>query len=80
MPPADWLAAARAQDHEDGGGFFLSGSYTTMLEGIAPIEESLGKPVVTSIQAALWAGTRRLAPKIAPYEPPPELGRLFEIV
>lgn len=78
LPAADWVAAAQAHDREDGDGFFLSGSYSTMLEGVAPIEETLSKPVVTSIQAALWAGTRRLAAKIGGYDPPPELGRLFE--
>ncbi|MBT5048496.1 MAG: hypothetical protein HOM58_08325 [Rhodospirillaceae bacterium] len=78
LAPAEWVAAAQAHDREDGDGFFLSGSYTTMLEGIAPIEEKLSKPVVTSIQAALWAGIRRLASKVGEYQPPPELGRLFE--
>lgn len=78
LPPADWLAAAQAHDRDEGDGFFLSGSYTTMLEGVAPIEASLGKPVVTSIQAALWAGARRLSSNIGDYEPAPDLGRLFK--
>jgi maleate isomerase len=79
LSPADWLAAAQAEDRKDGDGFFMSGSYTTMLEGIAPIEETIGKPVVTSIQAALWAGTRRLKSKIGDYAPPSALGRLFGV-
>lgn len=79
LPPGDWLTAAETHDRDDGDGFFLSGSYTTMLEGIALIEERLGKPVVTSIQAALWAGTRRLGSKIGDYTPSPTLGRLFAI-
>ena len=57
---------------------FLSGSNTTMLEAIAPLEQALGKPVVSSIQAALWDGTRRLAPKLGDIPSPAALGRLFE--
>ena len=49
-----------------------------MLEAIAPIEMALGKPAVTSIQAALWGGIRRLAPKLGEYRPSSDLGRLFE--
>ncbi len=75
---AAWAEAAAAHDRPDGDGFFLSSSFTTMLEAVAPIERKLGKPAVTSIQAALWAGMRRLAPKLDKTTPPPELGRLFE--
>ena len=49
-----------------------------MLEAVAPIEAALGKPVVTSVQAALWAGVMRLSDKIGDYAPPPKLGRLFQ--
>ncbi len=78
VPPAEWVEAARAHDQPDGDGLFLSGSNTTMLEAIAPLEQALGKPVVSSIQAALWDGTRRLAPKLGDIPTPAALGRLFE--
>ncbi len=79
VPPEEWVAAATAHDRPAGDGIFLSGSFTTMLEAVAPIEHAIGKPVVTSIQAALWAGVRRLAPKLGAFKPHPALGRLFEI-
>ena len=77
MPPADWIAAAESRRWADADGIFFSGSNTRMVEAIAPTENALGKPVVTSVQAALWAGVRRLAPKLGPLPAPPALGRLF---
>ena len=77
LPPADWVSAACAHDHDDADGIFLSGSDTRMAEAVAPLEAALGKPVVTSVQAALWTGVRRLAPKLSATPPAPELGRLF---
>ena len=82
VPPADWVAAAVAHDRDDADGIFLSGSNTRMVEAVAPIEHALGKPAVTSVQAALWAGMQRLAAKLAPSHggeqpAPPALGRLF---
>jgi maleate isomerase len=77
-PPEDWVAVAKEHGTANGDGLFLSGSFTAMLEAVAPIEAALGKPVVTSVQAALWAGVMRLSDKIGDYAPPPELGRLFQ--
>ena len=77
IPPQDWVLAATSRDHHDVDGIFLSGSNSRMLEAIVPIEQALGKPVITSIQAALWAATRRLAAKIGDFRPSSELGKLF---
>jgi len=77
VPPEGWVAAAREHDRADADGFFFSGSDTRMLEAIATVERALGKPAVTSVQAALWAATRRLARKIGEFDPSPDLGRLF---
>jgi maleate cis-trans isomerase len=79
VPPEGWLASARERDRSDADGFFFSGSDTRMLEAIAPVEQALGKPAVTSVQAALWGATRRLAAKIRDFQPSSDLGRLFEI-
>lgn len=76
VAPGEWVAAAEAHDRADGDGIFLSGSNTTMLEAVVPIEQALAKPAVTSIQAALWDGTRRLAAKLGHVPPQPALGRL----
>ncbi|MEE8332686.1 MAG: hypothetical protein V3R85_02470 [Alphaproteobacteria bacterium] len=74
---SDWVAAATGQDCSEADGIFLSGSNTTMLEAVAPIEQAIGKPAVTSVQAALWAGVRRLSPSLSAAPAPPALGRLF---
>lgn len=84
VTPEQWAADAKAADRPDAQGLFLSGSHTRMVEAIALIEKNLGKPVVTSIQAALWAGLRRLQPKLGANlgygkAPPAELGRLFTL-
>jgi maleate cis-trans isomerase len=57
----------------------LSGSNTTMVDAIQPIEEALGKPVVTSVQAALWGGICRVKDKLGAFTPAPALGRLMEV-
>ena len=44
---------------------------------IADIEKMLGKPVVNSNQAVLWGAVKRLASKVGPVKPMPELGRLM---
>jgi len=78
LPPEYWVSAALDQAQADGNCYFLSGSFTTMIEAVAPIEAATDKPVVTSIQAALWAGVDRLSDKIGDFTPPAELGLLFK--
>jgi maleate cis-trans isomerase len=77
VPPETWVAAARANDSSHAQGILLSGSNTTMVDAIQPIEEALGKPVVTSVQAALWGGIRRVGDKLGPFSPSSALGRLM---
>jgi maleate isomerase len=86
VTPEQWAADARAAMRACGGkdtdGFFLSGSHTRMVGAIAAIEGDTGKPVVTSIQAALWVGLRRLGKGLGPNlgyggALPDVLGRLF---
>lgn len=82
VTPEQWAANARAADRTEADGFFLSGSHTRMVEAISAIESTTGKPAVTSIQAALWGGVRRLAPKLGGNlgfaEASATLGRLFQ--
>jgi maleate isomerase len=79
----DWAADAQSVVRPGADAIFLSGSHTRMVEAIAAIEQTTGKPVVTSIQAALWAGLRRLEAKLGPgmgygtNGAPAGLGRLF---
>lgn len=79
VPPARWVEAVTANARDDADGYFLSGSNTTMAEAVAEIERALGKPVVSSVQATLWAGARRLAPKLGAVTFPGHLGTLFSI-
>jgi maleate isomerase len=76
QPPERWvgLAAEHARDTADG--FFLSCTNTTQIEAIEPIERKLGKPVVNSNQAVLWACVKRLRHKLANARLAPGLGRL----
>ena len=76
VPPERWveLAVANARDAADG--YFLSCTNTTQIEAIEPIERKLGKPVVNSNQAVLWACVKRLGHKLGVVELAPALGRL----
>lgn len=78
VPPETWVEAARANDSAEAQGILLSGSNTTMVDAIRPIEDALGKPVVTSVQAALWGGLCRVKDKLGTFPPPAALGRLME--
>jgi len=78
IPPDTWLDVARNNDHVGADGFFLSGSNTTMFEAVEQIEKVLGKPVVTSVQASLWAGVQRVLGVGNAYEVLPSgIGNLF---
>jgi maleate isomerase len=76
QPPERWveLAVENARDAADG--YFLSCTNTTQIEAIEPIERQLGKPVVNSNQAVLWACVKRLRNKLGPAKFAPGLGRL----
>ena len=75
VPPARWKEIVLENLRADADGYFLSCTNTTMIEAIDELEEGLGKPVVTSNQAALWACLKRL--KIS--QPIAGLGRLFNL-
>ena len=77
VTPQDWARLARENDRPDADGIFLSCTNTRQIEAIADIERELGKPVVNSNQAVLWGAVKRLAAKVAPVKPMPELGRLM---
>ena len=75
-PPERWVALAVEHARDDADGYFLSCTNTTQIEAIEPIERKLGKPVVNSNQAVLWACMKRLRPQLGGVEPAPGLGRL----
>ncbi len=79
VPPEGWLATAKEHDRPEVEGIFFSGSDTRMLEAISLVERELGKPAVTSVQAALWAATCRLSAKLGDFTPSADLGSLFRL-
>src|SRR5262245_9631641 len=60
QPPERWVELAVEHSRDSADGYFLSCTNTTQIEAIEPIERRLGKPVVNSNQAVLWACMNRL--------------------
>ncbi len=77
QPPERWVELAAEHARDDADGYFLSCTNTTQIEAIEPIERRLGKAVVNSNQAVLWACMKRLRSKLGRAEPAPGLGRLL---
>ncbi|AMN43553.1 maleate cis-trans isomerase family protein [Rhodoplanes sp. Z2-YC6860] len=76
QPPERWVELAVEHAREEVDGYFLSCTNTTQIEAIEPIERRLGKPVINSNQAVLWACTQRLRPKLGNASLGAGLGRL----
>lgn len=60
VPPQAVHHFARTVDHPDADVLFISCTNLASLEIIDALEQDLGKPVITSNQACLWACLRRL--------------------
>ena len=76
VTPLEWHDVAVKNDQADADAIFLSCAATTQIDAVAPLEATLGKPVVNSNQAVLWASLMRLREKLGPFEPP-AVGRLM---
>ena len=74
VSPERWRDLAWENRRDEADGYLLSCTNTTMIEAIEAIEQRLGKPVVTSNQATLWACLKRLGIN----ESALRLGRLFK--
>ena len=73
VTPDEWKKIVKENSRADAEGYFLSCTNTRMVEAIDDLESDLGKPVVNSNQATLWACLTKLGIK-----PNREgLGRLF---
>jgi maleate cis-trans isomerase len=73
VTPQEWIKVVNDNTRPDADGYFLSCTNTRMIEAIEELERRLGKPVVSSNQATLWACLKRLG--IAHQDK--RLGRLF---
>jgi maleate cis-trans isomerase len=61
----------------DADGYLLCCTNTTQIEAVTEIEQALGKPVVNSNQAVMWACLNRLRVKLDIAGPLPGVGRLM---
>jgi maleate cis-trans isomerase len=57
--PDVWVETTVAAKHPDADAYFVSCTNIQAIDAIAELEKRLGKPVVTSNQAALWYALRR---------------------
>ena len=73
VTPEEWKRIVRENARADADGYFLSCTNTRMIEVIDDLERELGKPVISSNQATLWACLRKLGVRHADKT----LGRLF---
>jgi maleate isomerase len=73
VTPEDWHRLAMDHARPDADAYFLSCAQTRTAEVIDAIEKSLGKPVITSNQAAVWHALRESGVK----DPVPGFGRLM---
>jgi len=74
VTPHEWKAVVKENSRPDADGYFLSCTNTRMIEAISDLETDLGKPVINSNQATLWACLKILGIKHTDQR----LGRLFQ--
>jgi maleate isomerase len=58
MPPQLWYDTVVALKHEEADAYFISCANIHSIDVIEDLEQRLGKPVVTSNQAAIWCSLR----------------------
>ena len=72
-PPAFWQTAVRDNAHADADAYFMSCTNIQSIHAIASVESVMGRPAITSNQAALWHALRLLGRS----DVIPGLGRLL---
>lgn len=73
MPPQLWYDVTVDLQHDDADAYFISCANIHSIDAIESLEERLGKPVVTSNQAAIWCSLRVAGIN----DDVPKLGRLM---
>lgn len=74
VTPEEWKRVVKDNLRADADGYFLSCTNTRMIEAITDLERDLGKPVINSNQATIWACLKKLGIK----HRDGRLGRLFD--
>ena len=72
VTPEEWKKVVKENLRAEADGYFLSCTNTRMIEAVEDLERTLGKPVVNSNQATIWACLKQLGIKHSD----PRLGRL----
>jgi maleate isomerase len=75
-PPSLWVETVLANQRAEADGYFLSCTNTTQIDAIPALEAELGKPVINSNQATIWAAMKRLTDKLGARPAPQGLGSL----
>jgi maleate cis-trans isomerase len=73
VTPEEWKRVVQDNLRAEADGYFLSCTNTRMIEAIADLERDLGKPVINSNQATIWACLKKLGIRHSDRR----LGRLF---
>jgi maleate cis-trans isomerase len=73
VTPEEWKKVVKENTRPEADGYFLSCTNTRMIEAVNDLEHDLGKPVVNSNQATIWACLKELGISNADKR----LGRLF---
>ena len=60
VTPEEWIKVVMENTRPQADGYFLSCTNTRMIEAIDELERQLGKPVINSNQATLWACLKKL--------------------
>jgi maleate isomerase len=73
VTPEQWVNVVKENARPDADGYLLSCTNTRTIEVIEDLERDLGKPIITSNQATLWACLKKLGVRHSDKK----LGRLF---
>jgi maleate isomerase len=60
VTPEEWEKVVKENTRAEADGYFLSCTNTRMIEAVPDLERDLGKPVINSNQATIWACLKKL--------------------
>ncbi len=77
VPPSRWIDVVKDNVRPEADGYFLSCTNTTQIDVIERLEQFLGKPVINSNQATIWACLKYLQGKFGDFATVRGLGSLM---